>query len=62
MVQGLPVGLSFIGPKWSEAMLIGCGFAYTQRAPALPPPKFIPSLEGTEAAKAAWEPVAKSAQ
>jgi len=27
-VKGLPVGLSFIGPAWSEALLLGLGFAY----------------------------------
>ncbi|ESQ81564.1 hypothetical protein AEAC466_21030 [Asticcacaulis sp. AC466] len=27
-VQGLPVGLSFIGPKWSEARLLQVGYAY----------------------------------
>jgi amidase len=56
MVQGLPVGLSFIGPKWSDAMLIGCGFAFSSGAPALPAPKFIPSLESSTAAHAAWQP------
>lgn len=40
LVRGLPVGLSFVGPKWSEARLLACGFAYEQtskarRAPAL---------------------------
>ena len=29
-VQGLPVGLSFIGPKWSEARLIALAYAYEQ--------------------------------
>ncbi len=29
-VQGLPVGLSFIGPKWSEAMLLKTGYAFEQ--------------------------------
>ena len=29
-VQGLPVGLSFIGPKWSEALLLQIGYAYEQ--------------------------------
>jgi amidase len=58
MVQGLPVGLSFIGPKWSDAMLVGCGFAYNQGAAPFPAPKFIPSLEGTDSAKAAWKPQA----
>ena len=28
MVKGLPVGLSFIGPKWSEAQLLSLGYAY----------------------------------
>jgi amidase len=27
-VQGLPVGLSFIGPKWSEALLLKMGYAF----------------------------------
>ncbi|ESQ73911.1 amidase [Asticcacaulis sp. AC402] len=27
-VQGLPVGLSFIGPKWSEATLLKAGYAF----------------------------------
>ncbi|MDP1737137.1 MAG: amidase [Caulobacter sp.] len=40
LVQGLPVGLSFVGPRWSEARLLAYGFAYEQatkarRAPAL---------------------------
>lgn len=30
MVQGLPVGLSFIGPKWSEAALLKAGYAFEQ--------------------------------
>ena len=29
-VQGLPVGLSFIGTKWSEALLLQTGYAYEQ--------------------------------
>lgn len=59
LVQGLPVGLSFIGPQWSDALLIGCGFAFTQGAAPFPAPKFIPSLESTESAKAAWKPQAQ---
>ncbi|MDP1632836.1 MAG: amidase [Caulobacter sp.] len=34
LVQGLPVGLSFVGPKWSEARLLGYGYAYEQAAKA----------------------------
>ncbi|WP_370444611.1 amidase [Caulobacter sp. D5] len=29
-VEGLPVGLSFIGPAWSEARLLSLGYAYEQ--------------------------------
>jgi amidase len=40
-VQGLPVGISFVGTAWSEAALIGMAYAYEQasqrrRAPAFP--------------------------
>ncbi|MBX3481554.1 MAG: amidase [Caulobacter sp.] len=34
LVQGLPVGLSFVGPRWSEAQLLALGFAYEQAAMA----------------------------
>jgi len=44
-VKGLPVGLSFIGPKWSEASLLSLGYAYEQARGALPPPRFLPSIE-----------------
>jgi amidase len=30
-VSGLPVGLSFIGPAWSDATLLALGYAYEQR-------------------------------
>lgn len=29
-VQGMPVGLSFIGPKWSERLLLQAGYAFEQ--------------------------------
>lgn len=39
-VNGLPVGLSFMGPPWSEQMLLSLGFAYEQNANArVPPPE-----------------------
>lgn len=37
-VDGLPVGISFIGPQWSEAKLLSFGFAYEQAAHARVPP------------------------
>ena len=30
MVDGLPVGLSFIGPAWSESHLLALGYAFEQ--------------------------------
>nr|HRK64849.1 amidase family protein [Terricaulis sp.] len=43
LVQGLPVGLSFIGPAWSEAELLSFGFAYESRANARTRPTYAPS-------------------
>lgn len=37
-VDGLPVGLSFIGPAWSESTLLGYGYAYEQASHARKPP------------------------
>lgn len=37
-VQGLPVGLSFIGPAWSDAKLLGFAFAYEQLTRMRRPP------------------------
>jgi len=48
VVRGLPVGLSFIGPARSEALLLACGYAFSMRSPALEPPTFVPSLEALE--------------
>jgi amidase len=41
-VSGLPVGVSFLGPAWSEPALIALGFAFEQAAP----PRLVPSLDG----------------
>ncbi|WP_439545823.1 amidase [Sandarakinorhabdus sp.] len=40
-VRGLPVGLSFIGPAWSEARLLALGYAFEQAAPDM---KLVPAL------------------
>jgi amidase len=40
-VRGLPAGLSFVGPAWSESLLLSMGYAFEQRAQARrPPPSF----------------------
>jgi amidase len=45
LIKGLPVGLSFIGPKWSEAMLLSLGYAYEQARGPFPTAKFYRSIE-----------------
>jgi amidase len=45
LVKGLPVGLSFIGTKWSDALLLNFGFAFEQARGPFPPPPLIPSIE-----------------
>ena len=45
LVKGLPVGLSFMGPKWSEARLLSLGYAYEQARGAFPTAKLYPSIE-----------------
>jgi amidase len=58
-VQGLPVGLSFIGPAWSEASLLALGHAFEQVTGARKPPHYLPSLEGTPGIVRAFEPASK---
>ncbi len=41
--HGLPVGLSFIGPAWSEPALIALAFAFEQATHHRKPPRFAPS-------------------
>lgn len=42
-IDGLPVGISIIGPAWSEAKLLTLGFALEQRLDARRPPTFAPT-------------------
>ncbi|MFI5066499.1 MAG: amidase, partial [Streptosporangiales bacterium] len=41
-VAGLPVGVSFLGPAWSEPRLIAFGYAFEQAVPALRWPAPLP--------------------
>jgi amidase len=43
-VRGLPVGLSFIGPAWSEALLLNAGDAFEAARGRLPPPSYAASV------------------
>ena len=47
LAGGLPVGLSFIGPAWSEAKLLGFGYAYEQASHARVEPTLELSIEET---------------
>jgi amidase len=42
-VDGLPVGLSFIGTAWSDARLLAYGYAYEQASHARQPPTYAPT-------------------
>lgn len=53
LVDGLPVGLSFIGPKWSEQRLFDAGAGFEAARGPFPAPRFLPHAE----AGAGLEPV-----
>src|SRR6201996_3242065 len=56
-VMGLPVGLSIIGPAWSEGRLLGYGYAYEQAANVKAAPRFLPSIEGVAPVAPLLEPL-----
>jgi len=56
-VMGLPVGLSFVGPAWSEARLLGYGYAFEQAAKARITPRFLPSIESSTPVAPLLEPL-----
>jgi len=56
-VMGLPVGLSFVGPAWSEARLLGYGYAYEQAAKVKIAPRFLPSVESSAPVAPLLEPM-----
>ena len=45
-VQGLPIGLSFFGRAWSEALLIGYAYDFEQETRVRRPPAFAPTIRG----------------
>lgn len=45
LVNHLPVGLSIIGPAWSDAKVLSAGFAYEQASRKRRKPVMLPSIE-----------------
>ncbi|MBV8673482.1 MAG: amidase [Acidobacteriaceae bacterium] len=58
-VMGLPVGLSFIGPAWSEARLLAYGYAYEHAADIKMSPRFEPSVESSVQIAPLLEPLTR---
>jgi amidase len=56
-VLGLPVGLSIIGPAWSEARLLSYGYGYEQASRAKITPHFLPSVEAEAPVAPLLEPL-----
>jgi amidase len=48
-VDGLPVGMSFIGGKWQDQQVLSFGYAFEQATQARRDPEFAPSVDRMEA-------------
>jgi amidase len=59
LVDGLPVGLSFIGPAWSDGALLAYGYAYEQASHARVPPRYLPTAPIDD--ESAWQSSSGSA-
>ena len=57
LVKGLPVGLSFIGPKWSDARMLALGAAFENTRGPFPVPRFLPTIDAAPDIAPLLEPV-----
>jgi amidase len=60
-VRGLPVGLSFIGPKWADAMILSLGYDYEQASQKRLEPRFVRSVEERPDVERAFTPLLRPA-
>ena len=51
--HGLPLGVVFMGPAWSEARLIELAYAFEQATKARKPPRLLPTAEIAQPAQSA---------
>jgi amidase len=58
-VRGLPVGLSFLGPKWSDGLILSIGYAYEQASQKRIAPRFLSSIEDESEIRRSFEPAAR---
>jgi amidase len=47
MIEGLPLGISFVGTAWDDERVLQAGYAYEQASKARMEPTFKPSIEAT---------------
>ena len=44
LIDGLPVGISFIGTAWTDDFLLQVGDAYERASKARVPPRYLPTV------------------
>jgi amidase len=55
-IRGLPVGLSFLGAKWSDGLILSLGYAYEQASQKRVEPQLLRSIEENPEVARHFEP------